>query len=401
MAQAAPLPDQVELSPVEAEEAQEAEPAASCRGASPRPGTQRLLPAPAADEGKSQRQEPGPPAKSDAMAKAADAPASSAVWIKWSVLVFLVVQNSAGSLLMRYSRSMPGEQDWNPQSGVIMQEVIKGLTCIILLQCEGGVSSIFTDPVEFLKTGIPAFLYLLQNNLQYIALSYLNAPTYAVLYQMKILSTGVLSVFLLGKSLSMVQWLALVLLTAGVAMVTLSQLSPSQAAQALSGDEAPLMAIVPGIVAVLCASVFSGLAGVSFEKMLKGSQVSLWARNLQLAFYSVALGLLGLVMQQRGDSGEIAERGFFHGYTAITWLAIANNALGGLLIAVVIKYADNIMKNFSQGMSLILTAHLSCVIFKSSISGLFAVGVAAVIYSVALYGGAIQPVPPVVRKLFN
>ena len=42
----------------------------------------------------------------------------------------LVLQNTGAVLLMRYTRSMPGETEYMTQTAVIMQEVIKGLTCI-------------------------------------------------------------------------------------------------------------------------------------------------------------------------------------------------------------------------------------------------------------------------------
>jgi UDP-sugar transporter A1/2/3 len=48
------------------------------------------------------------------------------------------------------------------------------------LQGGGTLSSIFANPVELLKTGVPAFLYLVQNNLQYIAVSNMSAATYQV-----------------------------------------------------------------------------------------------------------------------------------------------------------------------------------------------------------------------------
>jgi len=312
--------------------------------------------------------------------------------VKWFALIFLVVQNSSASLLMRWSRSAPGQHDWDPQVGVIMQEVMKGITCMILLMRENdGLSSAFTDKRGFLLTSIPAFLYLIQNNMQYVAVTHLSAPVYAVLYQTKILSTGILSVVVLGKTLSRFQWMALGALTVGVAFVSLSQNRGSS-----SGKDKRYFV---GIVSVLFAAFISGLAGVSFEKILKGAQASLWARNLQLALYSIVIGVAGLFMQ--GNYAKFRDEGVFHGFTTAAWLSIMNNAFGGLLIAVVIKYADNIMKNFSQGLSLILTAILSCVMFECVTNSLFALGVALVIYSVVLYGNVIHPVPQAIMELLK
>lgn len=42
------------------------------------------------------------------------------------------------------------------------------------------LSSVFSNPTELIKTGVPAFLYLVQNNLQYIAVSNMSAATYQV-----------------------------------------------------------------------------------------------------------------------------------------------------------------------------------------------------------------------------
>lgn len=48
------------------------------------------------------------------------------------------------------------------------------------------------------------------------------------------------------------------------------------------------------------------------------------------------------VFQQDGQ--KVAEGGFFQGYSLLVWTVITVNAAGGLLIAVVVKYADNILK---------------------------------------------------------
>ena len=44
------------------------------------------------------------------------------------------------------------------------------------------------------------------------------------------------------------------------------------------------------------------------------------------------------------DGSVISEKGFFTGYDNFVWFTVMQNALGGLLVAVVVKYADNILK---------------------------------------------------------
>ena len=55
--------------------------------------------------------------------------------------------------------------------------------------------------------------------------------------------------------------------------------------------------------------------------------MSLWARNLQLAFYSVLTACVPLYMS--GDLDAVYERGFFYGYTSMTWCGVRGSARGG------------------------------------------------------------------------
>ena len=78
---------------------------------------------------------------------------------------------------------------------------------------------ILNKPMETLKLAIPSGIYTLQNNLLYVALSNLDAATYQVTYQLKILTTALFSVSMLGKNLGIYQWLSLLILMAGIALV--------------------------------------------------------------------------------------------------------------------------------------------------------------------------------------
>jgi UDP-galactose transporter len=241
------------------------------------------------------------------------------------------------------------------------------------------VSSIFAN--ESWKLAVPAALYTLQNSLQYVAVSNLDPSTFQVTYQLKILTTAVFSVMLLGRTLSPKRWASLLLLIAGVSIVQMPQQAPKPAVDDLKDttakflrrgqENAPLQHVEMnrsvGLIAVLISCVLSGLAGVIFEKVLKESAsagvkpVSLWVRNCQLSFWSLFPALFLGVMWV--DGSNIAETGFFAGYNWVVWTAIGFQAAGGIIVALVIKYADNIAKNFATSISIIVSALASAYFF--------------------------------------
>ncbi|KPP63585.1 UDP-N-acetylglucosamine transporter-like [Scleropages formosus] len=186
--------------------------------------------------------------------------------LKYLSLGVLVLQTTSLVLTMRYSRTLPWEGPrYLASSAVVSAELLKILACVLLVFKENGYSiqdlnMVLTQEIvkkhkEVLKLAIPSCIYTLQNNLLYVALSNLDAATYQVTYQLKILTTALFSISMLGRRLGAYQWLSLVILMAGVALV--------------------------------------------------------------------------------------------QGYNVLTWTVVVLQALGGLVIAAVIKYADNILKGFA------------------------------------------------------
>lgn len=310
---------------------------------------------------------------------------------------------------MHYSRVMPlgGQQRYFTSTAVLMNEVFKlGLSLTIALYdiqrtlppstpatvlFDNLYTSVFSG--DGWKLAIPACLYTLQNTMQYISISNLDAVHFQILYQLKILTTALFSVLILRRSISPRNWGALFLLTLGVIVVQLPSAGPSyadisisdsskfafprsfhevgQVAQEAAGhlskraiglvrrsatydgiDEdlglvSTNMNFSLGSLAVLAATILSGFSGVVFEKILKEGLVgsstspSVWTRNVQLSFYSLFPALFGVIYK---DGGDIARDGFFVGYNSVVWTAIALQAVGGVLVAIVINYTDNIAK---------------------------------------------------------
>lgn len=109
-----------------------------------------------------------------------------------------------------------------------------------------------------------------------------------VSYQLKILTTALFSVALLNKRLTHLQWLSLVLLFIGVAVV---QLQPTQAVTSRNSTE---QSLAIGLSAVCAASIMSGFAGVYFEKLLKHTSPSIFLRNVQLGVIGVVFGTVAM-----------------------------------------------------------------------------------------------------------
>jgi UDP-galactose transporter len=75
--------------------------------------------------------------------------------------------------------------------------------------------------------------------------------------------------------------------------------------------------------------------------------------------------VFGVMMK---DGSAIAKYGFFDGYNAVVWTSVTFQALGGVLVALVVNYADNIAKNFATSISIILSFVASVFFFNFEVS---------------------------------
>merc|ERR1711871_1917039 len=67
---------------------------------------------------------------------------------------------------------------------------------------------------------VPAVIYLVMNILGFIALGNLDASTFSIVAQMKVFTTAIFSVLILGRQLPMCRWRALTTLTLGVILIS-------------------------------------------------------------------------------------------------------------------------------------------------------------------------------------
>ena len=198
---------------------------------------------------------------------------------------------------------------------------------------------------------------------------------------MKILTTPAFSVALLRKSLSPTKWMALCFFALGAGVVQLQSVSASDPTHKSVNipvgsvhDAAPVythtMSPLKGFDEVTAACFTSGLAGVYFEMVPKGSKADLWVRNVQLSLFSLIPALFPVVFSDHRNS-----QGFFKDLLRnLVGGTVAIQTFGSLTTAVVIKYSDNILKGFATSLAIILSFLASVTPFDFKFTPSFLVG---------------------------
>lgn len=110
----------------------------------------------------------------------------------------------------------------------------------------------------------------------------------------------------------------------------------------------------------------------------------LWHTQVQLAVMSlITIGIYALY----SDYTAIATFGLFHQFTFGAFVSIFNSAIGGLIVASVLKYADSILKGYATATSVILTGILSMILFHTPLPIIYFMGIVNVVTAVLLYNG--------------
>ena len=315
-------------------------------------------------------------------------------------LVVLSLQNTALVLTMRYSRTVPRDETpmYLASVAVACDEAMKLTVCSLVLlyvylssERRSGDTflgfmrrEVFPSAFEFFRMSVPAIAYTFQKNLLYVGISNLDAAAFQVAYQGKILTTALFSYLALGKRISAVQVGSLLLLVLGVSLVQLSQLETSAASQPGPKQGNALL----GFLAVAGACCTSGFAAVYFEWILKkGSGNSphvLWVRNFQLASFALLAAVAGVWMKDGSHQGS-----YFQGFTSLVWTVVSLEAFGGLVVALVVKYADNILKTFATAISIVTSTLVSVLFLNFTVRPFFVLGSLCVLVAVFVYTNGI------------
>ncbi|KRZ04489.1 UDP-galactose/UDP-N-acetylglucosamine transporter srf-3, partial [Trichinella zimbabwensis] len=312
--------------------------------------------------------------------------------MKWLSLILLVIQNTTQSILIHYSKVRPKAVNYLQTSVVFWSEIVKLIISICAFICEENQGPIvatkiiyngLSNTVDTVKVGGLSLLYTVQNNLVFYAAAHLEPSLFQVLLQAKLLFTAIFSVCILKRSLSRLQWIALFLLTTGMALAQINQHQPVHVAKSTKLDHS-IQEMWLGTASVLGATALSGFSGVYLEKILKHTKPSLWLRNVQLAISAVPISAILLIMEQSTPP----RRRLFHDYDWLVVLLILWFASGGII-------------GFANALAIVVTSLCTIYLFDFRPSREFCFGVALVILSIGLYVGnwSAQTTTPPYQKI--
>ena len=291
---------------------------------------------------------------------------------RFGALAALIAQNTALVLVTKLSFSRGVLTPYLVSTVVACSESLKFIVSCALLTNTHGKGAAISAMRDLRSNGarlaLPSALYVIQNNLLFKAVRLLSPTMYMVCSQSKILTSALFSVLLLNSRITRRQCLALMTLVVGMILVNASEGGAERVVASANGGGTSR-----GLLAVFTATFISGFAGAYLEKMYKSSSHggadshsdSVWFRNTQLACFSVPVALMSAYWR---DSAQIGHGGFFQGYDYVVGIVVVLQATGGLVVALVMRHAGNILKCFAVSISMCNCAVFTCLVSSEQTS---------------------------------
>ena len=228
--------------------------------------------------------------------------------------------------------------------------------------------------------GLPAMLYAMQGVLQYVSHQHLDPVTFNGLTQTKTLSAAFCCWLIMGKAQSPLQMVALgiLLVSAMVFQGYLSFGAGSSLSQTSTTTTTTTMTMAAkqrkedwvwkGIVPCLGAAFTSGLAGALSQKGLQLTGIAgrdPFLYTVEISFFSAVTLLISMIRSNSFSKMEWDKQRAHWNYK--TLIPIVCKAAGGVVTALVHKYAGSVAKGFALMFGLVLSSTLQMTLSKESL----------------------------------
>lgn len=311
---------------------------------------------------------------------------------KLTVLIILCLQNTLFTVLRRYSQGVLRET-YSKYECLLLGEIIKIMFSSYMI-FDGMNSAERATRLRLIlskswKMFILAAIYGCMNILSFIALRNIDAGTFTVVAQCKILTTATFSAIMLNREYSWTKWRSFIQLMVGVVLFSAPLWDHSDDVSGAQKSTSAQFNFVIGISAVAVEVTLSGFASIYFEKVIKTDniQLGIWDRNFQLALGSFPIYVAFMFWhavsctESTGNKCEV----MFGGWSLMALICSMFGAGGGLLVALSIKYGDSILKTLATTGSIILSSLLDHFLLGGPLSPVMICGGIQVVLAICNY----------------
>ena len=275
--------------------------------------------------------------------------------------------------------AMTSSGEYSKTAIVLVTDLLKFAFALIGYSVEssqgplGIVDDMYQHRVLFLLYAIPSGMYVAYNNLSYVALTYFDPATYSVLMQLRIVVTGLLSVIIINRRITPMQWIALLVITFG------GMLKEVNIAGTL-----PLRDSTHYFIIVVQLLLSAG-AGVYTEQLLKGRAGACTSlQNLFMYFHGLWLDIVIIAFNGELSGSLIPDLSVICS-TPVLIGVVVNAAVTGVVTGYFLRILGSLLKSIASALEIPAIAVASFVVFGYPISPSTGFAIALVCSGVFLY----------------
>ncbi|KAI3380046.1 hypothetical protein SNEBB_002056 [Seison nebaliae] len=215
----------------------------------------------------------------------------------------------------------------------------------------------------------PAFCYYINNNLAVYMQKMMDAATYQLQSNLKILTTAICYQLILRKKLTRKEWFSLILLFLATTYHSASHFN--------NKDDHSFHINLTGIIFIIIYSTISGIAGTYTEYILKKN------RNINIFLQNIYLYIFGILC----NSGTILSTSSiqFKDFNFYVRVIIITQIFSGIVMSLIFKYSNNIVRLFVIGIATILNSFLTIVVFNYPLEAAHFISLAGITSSLFIF----------------
>lgn len=290
----------------------------------------------------------------------------------------LVVMTGAMGILTKEAEPTK----FSSSAAVFAMEAIKFLLAVGgLVRSRGGTKSSFVfEAKDTVMLGLVAALYGVWNNLRFYILEIIDPATLFLIHNVKIVFTAIFLRIFVGKTLKPKQWISLLVLTLGVAVVMIHR-DESDEKESSSTTTSSKSLVLFGCILALVRGIGTALTNVLCEYVFKRQKEGFWYVNAELYLFGMIVNFISLLSTEDDSSSNI----FHDMFTILPILIVLLGGFSGICVSFIFKFIDNIALIAADVLAMVILVFISAAYFGLSITAPLIVGCFLIIASLGYY----------------